>query len=685
MRRMAWKHWLAGMMLGGAVVGCRTAQEVSYLGDADLSHYRNYTQQVEYPAVDQSTPFDVVNSDRPRTIKDRRTDDVWDLSLMEAIQTAVANNKIIRSRQQFLGQGISAVGQVQTASVYDPAIRETGFLFGTRGVEAALADFDTQFTTSLIMGRNNTVQNTLLPTPGFNSTQNTGAFTSGLQKNFAGGGQFAINHNWNYLDSNQPGTLYPSAYSGNLQAQYRHPLWAGSGTEYTRIAGPVTNSFGGITGVTQGVSIARINTDISIADFENNVVTMVRDVEDLYWELYLAYRQYDADVANRDSSLRTWREVKAKMEVGASGGNASAEAQARENYFEIRSRVENSLANIYSVENQFRRLIGLAVNDGRIIRPADNPLEGEYVANWEVGLSEALTRRLELRRQKWQIKSLELQMIAAKSLTNPRLDFVGGYQLNGFGDNLTGSAQDGLTGPGYGSAYSNLLRGEQQAWNAGFQMSMPIGFRSAMAQLRNTELQLMKARAALAAIEQDISHEVADAIQKVDTAYVTARTNLDRRIASERRVEATTAEYDAGVRDATLDLVLRAQASKAAAEISLFTSLVRYNQAITELHLRKGTLLENNNISLAESAWVPEAQDEALRRAWARSHAIPSENLDTEPAEFASPVPYPKTDLTFPGVSTPSSPSRFAAPMTNGVPPVPATEPVPATGALEEE
>jgi hypothetical protein len=119
------------------------------------------------------------------------------------------------------------------------------------------------------------------------------------------------------------------------------------------------------------------------------------------------------------------------------------------------------------------------------------------------------------------------------------------------------------------------------------------------------------------------------------------------------------AKLRVSVQGASVDLVLRAQASKAAAEIAYFTSLVNYNKAIADLNLRRGTLLEVNNITLAEEAWTSEAQNEALRRAWARSFAKPKEGLYTEPPEFASPVPYLKTDL-FPGT-----------PVENGMTPAP--------------
>src|SRR5690606_31379679 len=133
-------------------------------------------------------------------------------------------------------------------------------------------------------------------------------------------GAFSVSHDWSYLGNNQRFQLFPSSYRGLLRADYRQPLWAGAGTEYTRIAGPVLRSLPGLSTVDQGVVVSRINTDISIADFEAGVTNLVRDVEDTYWDLYLAYRAYDAEVTARDALLTTWRQVKARGETGQRGG-----------------------------------------------------------------------------------------------------------------------------------------------------------------------------------------------------------------------------------------------------------------------------------------------------------------------------------------------------------------------------
>lgn len=629
------------MLMG--TIGCRTAQEVTYFGDAELQHYRDKMLAVEYPNVDQATPQEVAYSQRPRTIREPSQDEIWELTLLQAVHTAVQNNKMIRTRTN----SPQLLQNPQTTpSVFDPALGETGYLFGNRGVEAALADFDTQLNASTTWGNNATIQNSFGT---FQNNSDTGAFTSSLTKALATGGSFQVNHNWNYLSTNSPFVPVSSSYAGTLQAVFTQPLWAGAGVEYNRIAGPPRAGLGSITGVSQGVSIARINCDIDVADFELAVTQMVKDVEDLYWELYLAYRQYDAEVANRESVHRSWVEVKAKMDAGARGGSAADEAQARENYFDSQARVETSLSTIFVTENQFRKLLGLAVNDGKIIRPADDPMEAEFIVPWESSVLDALTRRAELRRQKWQIKSLELQYRAAENVANPQLNLVSSYQVNGFGANLL-NYQDTPNSSMYTSMGNTNLTG----WTAGLQFSMPLGLRTVRMQLHNIELQLVKARAGLAAQEQDISHDLAESVQRIDAAYKVAQTQLDRKIAAVKRVEATMALYEVGARDeqnqgVTLDLVLRAQASNAAAEIAYFNSLIAYNKAITEFHWRRGMLLEVDGIHLQEGEWDERSKEDALKRAWERSYGKPAEYLDTQPEEFGSGMPYPKADL-YPGL-----------------------------------
>jgi len=627
-------------------------KNLEYGGEADLQYYKDVATSIDYPPSDQETPETVTGAAEPRRLRNRSKDEIREMTLQEALHTALLNSDIIRTSGEFLSPANNLMARPDFApSIYDPAIQESGFLFGQRGVEAALADFDATLTSSMRWGRNEQIseQPNINFAAGDSVVEETGRFRSELAKVFSYGGRFSVEHNWDYSGRNQQfngnGRLFPSHFTSlapdfpTVGAEYRHPLLAGSGAEFNRIAGPIGNNLFGVSGVAQGVVIARINNDITLADFEASVRNMIKDVQDAYWDLYLAYRNYDSEVVARNSSLRTWREVKVKADTGIGTGVADV-AQARDNYFEIRARSESALSNVYSSESRLRRLLAMPVNDGMIIRPADEPVTAEFNPDWRMCLVDALSRRVELRKQKWNIKSLSLQVKAAQSLTRPRLDFIGSYYANGFGDRLLGHQNyegdaDSALRQRFDAGYDTLVRGDHTGWTLGAEFSMPLGFRAAHAQKRNLELRLAKARAGLAAQELEVSHELAAAFQNLDRAFVTAQTNFNRRRAAELRVQAFQAEFNSG-RLKNVDLLLRAQISLAQAEVAYYSSLVDYNKSINELQYRKGTLLEDTGVQLAEALWEPGAYKEALRRAWARSHAFDSDHLHDEPAPFTN-------------------------------------------------
>lgn len=691
-----WK-WASVVLSGGLLIGCSTSEKkLSYVGDTDLQHYKDSVTTIDYPTVNQETPDAVSFTDEPRRIRNPRKDEIWNLGLEEALHTALANNEIIRDNGQFLSPGNRLLSNPDfVQSVYDPALQDTNPLFGQNGVEAALSEFDAQFTANMLYGRSETIsENSSFGgiTNGDTLGTHNGDARFGLSKIFGNGGQVSLQHNVLYQAFNQNTggnpRLFQSYFTNNPSATqngglpgfelgYRQPLWAGGGTRFTRIAGPISRrpTLQNVPQVNQGVVISRIRTDIALAEFEQATIGLVKDVEDVYWELYLAYRSYDTDTTARNSFLHTWREVKAKTDQGLEGGSAADEAQARDSYFDARAAAENSLANVYNTEGRLRRLLGLPVNDGRIIRPADEPTTAEFLPNWRTSLVEALTRRVELRKQKWNIKSLEFQLEAAKSLINPRLDFVSRYQVNGFGDQLFGQSDGNPSGiaapfppPTTASFYDNLLSGNQTGWGLGVEFSMPIGFRAAHSQVRNLELKLAKAQAALSAQEFEVSHELANAFRQADTSFQTAQTYFNRRRAAERRVQANEAQYRAG--KGNVDLLLRAQISLATAEKAYYQALVGYNRAILDMKFRKGTLMEDNSVFLSESLSHPEAYAQAVRRAWARSHAFDADHLDTQPEEFAT----DESDAAELGTSVYSSSPAIEPPLPEPAAELPATE-----------
>jgi hypothetical protein len=302
----------------------------------------------------------------------------------------------------------------------------------------------------------------------------------------------------------------------------------------------------------------------------------------------------------------------------------------------------------------------------------------KFEPDWRSCLTEALAGRVELRRQKWNIKSLDFQVRAAKSLTRPRFDFVSGYQFNGFGDRLLGKNDaDGVTAEGWRSAYETITQGNHTGWDVGFEMTMPVGFRNAHAQVRNLELRLAKARKVLEMQELTVSHELAATFQDLDVNYAQAQSNFNRRRAAQKTVQLYTPQVEVGTK--TVDELLRAQARLLEAEGDYYRYLIEYNKAITQLHLRKGTLLAYNGVHLAEGDWEPEAYQQALQRAWARTHAFDAKHIETVPAPFSHGVPEE------PWLPEGPVDERNAEETLAPVPEVEGLPPVPAPGAATEE
>jgi outer membrane protein TolC len=489
-----------------------------------------------------------------------------------------------------------------------------------------LAEFDAQLSTRLFWQKLDTPQNVAGFVTFFRPSafrQDLGTFQTQLSKTYATGGTFSISHNVGYEWNNATASrAWPSNWTANLQAEFRQPLLQGAGVTFNRIAGPNT-----IPGIYNGVLIARLETDQRLAEFEQSVSELLLDVEKAYWTLYLAYRQLDTVIAGRDAALQTWRQVRAKYEVGGRGGSAQEEAQARQQYLAFRAAVEQSLSSLYKAENNLRYLMGLAATDGRLIRPKDEPTRAKVQFDFYDVHAEALVRNPLLRREKWRVKKAELELIAAKNYLLPRLDFFGFYRWNGLGHDLLDP--DNSTSNAYGS----LTSGDFQDWELGMELKIPIGFRKELAAVRNAQLNLAREKAILQEQELEISHQIAWVLREIDEYYTLAQTNYNRTVAAENEVRAVTAMYDAGT--ATLDLLLNAQQRRAEAEIQYYQALTKYMFAISHLHFRKGSLLEYNGVYLTEGPWPEKAYFDALRRARARDAGIYLNYGMTNPPVFS--------------------------------------------------
>jgi len=618
------------------------AEDGNLFGSGDLSHYMDVATQIEYPDVDEPSLDEVYGAHPPLTLANAEAFEFNDLSLEEVTRITLANSKVVRQlggRISDAGSNIANTTPVTitqnpggVVTTFDPALTEsgngtaTGNPFSGTGVEAALAEFDATLDSSINWGYVDRPQNFGGVFGGFfanNFRQDTGNATFGITKTAANGSTFEVRNNTLYDQNNNGSRAQASDWLTNFEVAMTQPLLQGAGTQYNRIAGPFSSqqAASGFTNQIDGVVIARIRHDITLTDFEQGIRDLMRDVEDAYWELHFTYRDLEARKTGRDSALETWRRIKTIQRVGSRGGEASNEAQSRSQFFLFRAQAEAAQTNLFRVENRLRYMMGLAVSDGRLIRPSDEPTTAQVRFDWTTIHGEALARRSELRSQRWQVKRRELELIASRNHLLPRLDAVGRYRWLGAGDQLINSGGTGIAPFADGSnAFEVLTSGDYQEWEMGVQLSIPIGFRRAMSGVRHHQLLLSRERAVLEDMELEVSHQLGDAIRDVDLNFAATQTNFNRRVAAADEVDAVKAVYDVG--NTTLDQLLDAQRRQADADSSYYRSLLDYNRAIMRVHHRKGSLLEYNGVYLAEGPWPGKATFDAIRRARQRDASI---------------------------------------------------------------
>lgn len=587
-----------------AFTGCHPTQPFYFHEDGDLSHYLDHATALENPDYSQPHLEDVEYAEAPMTLSNPEFREMWDLELEEVVSIAMQNSKVIRNLGGVTPFGFAdaLVGRTASAStIYDVGIVESD---ANNGVEAALSAFDAQFQSTGTQGNGDFLSSTNRPQPfggfpGFPNVleQTSGGLRTSLSKRNATGGTTSLSNTTEYRRGNSvTATADNSFWTTAFEARHTQPLLRGRGAMINRIP----------------VMIARINTDVSLATFQASIRNLVLDIENTYWDLHAAYRNLETAKIGRDSAQATWNNVYEKMKGGLE--SSQAEAQSREQYFFFRAQLETALRDLYNVENRLRYLMGIAATDGRLIRPSDEPTAARISHDWRLIHTEALLRSAELRQQKWVIERRELELIAAKNQLLPQFDLGAAYRWVGVGDELINADSNGLDFPATGStAFEELTGGNFQEFGFLFNFQMPVGYRRELAGVRNAQLNLVREKSRLQDMELNTSHLLSTSIRNLDFNYQSAQTHFNRWKASQAEVDSVRVLYERG--KSTLDLVLDAQRRRAQAQIDYYRALSEYNKSIAEVHFRKGSLLEYNNIHLAEGPWADKAYWDAMGHA----------------------------------------------------------------------
>ena len=634
-------RWTRAAMLAAWIIssGC---QKLPYIDQSKpVPHDSMGNMALEDKEVKQADmlssrlPMQFPKVHKPRTTNDPEAEEVWQMTLQEAIRIGLDNSEMVRVIP-FGAQGIpiggfepsplntgagagaaGALGAGSLQSVYDPAIQETQ-------IAQALSVFDTAFTTNMTWGKNtqpfnNAIQGGSLsfagPKTPIISIQDTAQFQIGLQKQTATGAQIGIVHNVNWLYQNSTFLVTPSVYTTNIQMTLNQPLMGSAPLPGQNPGRPV-----GLEANRAPIVIARLNADAAVWRFKAEVMAHVRSIEQQYWSL----AQQHVQLWSAEKAVELAREIvnreQAELVVGKGTVADVAEAQQRLEQFNLDLVTRTS--DVITTERQLRNILGLPPADNRRIIPVTPPTEMRLQPDWDSSLAQMVTFQPDIVQQQLLVRIAELQLLVARNQLLPQLNLSVLYQLNGLGQQLD-SAEAVMTGatikalepvvaarertsgllsnPGF---YNNF-----RTWQVGFNFQMPLGMRSPLANTRNAQYILLRQRAYLTQIVHQTTHSLARFFLEVDANYKQFKTASRLRAAAAQRLEAQRAYYEEG--RITIDRFLDAvsQYAQAVAQEAQFKTT--YNISIVALEEAKGTLLAYNNIAVAEGPHPRKAYTQA--------------------------------------------------------------------------
>jgi outer membrane protein TolC len=623
--------------------GCTPTQPFFLNESPDLQYYLNTATQIEYPDVEVESLPETTEAYQPLAIGNHEYQ-FWDLTVEECVSIALQNAKFFvttsgnaETRQNVAAQFTSASVE-QVGSVYDIAISQSttqsvpltvdgngnrvlprGVLRANQigGVEDALSEFDAQAST--FINYTNTDRPANAPnsavTQAINEADNV-TQQAAISKRIATGGVVTLREQIIYGRNNSPTTdtgglrFNASDYTAVIEAQVQHPLMRNRGTLVNRIP----------------VVLASLNEDLAITDFEIQVRNLVRDVENKYWDLYVAYRNVSTSIIGRNSAIATANFARLNLDNGT--GTTQEVAQADGQYYSFRGRLEGALAGsnlngdgrgVYGNERDLRELMGLSATDGRLIRPIEEPSLARVQFDWDEVVSQLLYLSPELRRIKTTVKQRELELISAKNQILPEVNLSLLYRWVGVGDTLGPPGGSDVRSPGIGSsALGELTSGDYQEGEIRLEITPnAIGSRRERARIRGSQLRLRQIESFLQETERLLVSQLSDAFSRAATHYQLVQTNAQAWQAAEVEVEARLAEFKGG--RSPVNVVLQSQQRRADAQINYYRALSEYNKSLNYVDYLKGTMLANSNITLREGTWNKKAYWDALERARERS------------------------------------------------------------------
>jgi len=418
------------------------------------------------------------------------------------------------------------------------------------------------------------------------------SFQGGITKNLVTGANLQVSYQNTRSSSNNPFATYNPYHRPVIRFQFNQPLWRNFGVENTKY----------------NITVAQNNSEMSDKQFRAQLMTILAEVQRLYWELL--FRIQDLEV-NRQSLKLAQDQLemnRIQVEVGVMAPIEITQAEAA-----VASREEGIIvgeSSIKDAQDQLKMAIDPTIDlDSWEVEfiPTDKPSFEPRSFDLQECIETAFQNRPDYDRQKIALSSKELTIRHTKNQLRPAVDLVASITSTGLdgikpiilGNPFTGEREIvGYEEGGLGGAMKDVLGLDNRDWNIGFNVSLPIQNRAAESAYARSKVELTQEEARLRNLELSIILEVRQAVRAVETNIKRVEATSKARELAEKQLEAEQKKFTVGT--STNFQVLRLQTDLATAMSNERRAIVDYNISLFNLKKVMGTLLKDNSIVIKD-------------------------------------------------------------------------------------
>jgi len=373
----------------------------------------------------------------------------------------------------------------------------------------------------------------------------------------------------------------------------------------------------------RNIRVAKNNLKLSDLTFQQQVITTVAAVMNLYWDLV----SYNEDRKVRLQALalaeKLYNDNKKQVEIGTMAPIeiVKAEAEVAQRQQELTVSETQLFQQEIILKNTLSRT-GVASPSlaGAHIIPTDRIQlpEKEVLPAAEELVAKAIASRPDIAQTNIQIENSKINLTGVKNSLRPSLDLVGTFRNNGLVGEVNQLPQPAIPGVsagvtaeqraltvndffvgGLGRLMNQLVSRNFPDYGFTFQLNIPLRNRSAQADVTRSQLALRQSEVRQQQILNQLRVDVQNALVSVQQARARYNAALKARVLQEQNLDAEQKKYALGA--STIYFVIQAQRDLASAGSTEVAALAAYGKAKVEMDRSTGQTLAANNIVVEEA------------------------------------------------------------------------------------